>query len=117
MISPRYNSMYEYIGNENEYPFFLSNKSIDAMRDAINNSRHLIPSSAFKGSFFGFDPQRSKSIFRSSDYIDFLQYNLILYVPLFEDKRVGDAIACLIRGVCLALQFSISTQDLKDINA
>ncbi|CAO3623086.1 unnamed protein product [Mucor hiemalis] len=117
MISPRYNKMYKYVGNEDAYPFFLSNQSIEKMRDAIDRSRNFIPATAFKGSFYGYDPNRSKSIYRSSDYIDFLQYNLILYVPLFEDSNVGDAIACLIRGVCLALQFSISTEDLNEIKS
>lgn len=116
MISPRYNAPYRYIGNDQLYPFTLSNAAIDAMRDAVNNSKHLIPSNGFKGSFIGFDPRNSKSIYRSSDYIDFLLYNLVLYCPLFEDTAAGDCIACLIRGISLSLQFSISTQDLREMD-
>lgn len=115
MISPRYNQAYKYVGNEDEYPFVLSNNAIDIMRDAVNSSRHLIPSAAFKSSFYGYDPQRSKSIYRSADYIDWLLYVLPLYAPLFDDKRVADGISCLVRGISLALQFSISEDELQEI--
>lgn len=115
MISPRYNQAYKYVGNEDEYPFVLSNNAIDIMRDAVNSSRYLIPSAAFKSSFYGYDPQRSKSIYRSADYIDWLLYVLPLYAPLFDDKRVADGISCLVRGISLALQFSISEDELQEI--
>lgn len=111
MISPKYNQAYKYICNESEYPFVLSNTAIIAMRDALNSSRHLIPSSAFSASFKGYDPQNSKSYYRSVDYIGWLRFVLPLYIPLFEDRDVADEIACLVRGVCLGLQFSISTDD------
>lgn len=116
MISPKLCGPYKYVGKENEYPFSLSNQALDAMRDAINDSRSLIPGSAFKGSFMGFDFRNSRSIYRSSDYIDFLQYHLFLYAPLFKDKKVGEAITFLVRGVSLSLQFSITAKDLKDID-
>lgn len=114
MISPRYNTPYKYIGREDLYPFELTNPALDQMRDSVNKSRAFIPN-AFASSFIGYDFRNSKSIYRSSDYIDFLKYNLILFVPLFADIRVGKAVSCLVRAVCLSSKFSITDEDLQEI--
>lgn len=106
MIMPKYAGDYKFVGNEENYPFQLTNQAVDKMKNAVNTARRkYISSSAFKGSFFGFDPRNSKSIYRSVDYIDFLEYNLLLYAPLFENTQVQDGISCLVRGVKLSLQF------------
>lgn len=117
MIMPKYCVDYKYIGNEDKYPFQLSNEAIEKTKIAINSARRqYIPSDAFKGSFYGFDPRNSKSIYRSVDYIDLLQYQLFIYVPLFENELVRSGLFSLIRGVNLSLQFSIDTTDLKEID-
>lgn len=116
LICSRYNKSYKCAGHEKYYPFEISNSGFTAIQNSVDSSRHLISSSAFKGSFLAANPSNQKFLFRSSDWIDYLQYIIPSMVcPLLENQQVKDGLSSLVRGISLSLQFTISSDDLIEI--
>lgn len=116
MIAPKYSKQYKYLGNESEYPFELSNHAFDALAKSVAYSRQLIPASAFKGSWIKLDVNSSKSLFRSSEWHDWLLYSFpTLVCAQYDNPIIRKGFLCLVRGISLSLQFQITQENLKEI--
>jgi hypothetical protein len=117
MMSPKYNSNFKYCGNEDKYPFQLSNASFEAIKKSMELSRPLIPSSSFKGSWLAIDQSNIKQLYRSAEWLDYLLYCVpTLIISQFQDKKIITGFLSLIRGISLSLQFTITEQNLEEID-
>lgn len=117
MLSPKYNQHFKYCGNENQYPFELSNSAFVAIKKSMDASRPLIPASCFKGSWLAMEPNNVKGLYRSAEWLDWLLYCLpTLILSQFENPQVSDGFLNLVRGIALSMQFSITSADIKEID-
>ena len=117
MISPKYNQHFKYCGNEDAYPFELSNNAFNAIKQSMDASRQLIPASSFKGSWLAMEPNNVKGLYRSAEWLDWLLYCLpTLILSQFDDANVSNGFLHLVRGIALSLQFSINEKDISEID-
>lgn len=116
MISPKYCESYKFVGNQKEYPFSLPKQAFDDIKKSMEQSRQFIPASSFKSSWLALDVSNVKSCYRSADWMDFLVYCIpTIIVSQFEDVEVRNGLLNLCRGIALSLQFSITENNLKEI--
>lgn len=117
LICPKYNTKYKFVGNEHEYPFTLSNSAFAKIKEAMEQSREFLPSNTFKGNWLAMDINNVKSLYRSSEWHDWLLYCFpTLVCSQFEDTHVQKGFFKLIRGIALSLKFEVTASDIKEIN-
>lgn len=115
MISPRNNSRFKFVGNEDMYPFGLDSSDFNRIKISMDDSRSSIPAD-FSGSFNGMNLDNVRSIYRSVDWIAWLVYIVpTLVAPMFRTRAAVHAFIALSRGIQLSLQWSISESNVKDI--
>jgi hypothetical protein len=118
MISPRYNSNFKFIDNEEAYPFQLSNLHFRCLNLGMVNSRQYIPTGAFQGSFNPVDPSNVKSIYRSTDWIEWLVYIVpTLVAGLFENAETRRGVLGLSRGCALAMQWVVTKDNIQEMKS
>jgi hypothetical protein len=118
LLSNRYNSGFKYFGNENLYPFQLSNSQFDCLKVGMEKSRLLIPAGVFQGSCHPVNPLNVKGLYRSVDWIFWFIFIVpTLVVSLFDDASIRTAILALTRACALSLQWEVSKADIEEIKS
>lgn len=118
LVSDRYNTRYKVVGNAENYPFELSKRDFQRLKQAMNMSRKYIPVGAFQGSWKGADQTNAKSFYRSVDWIEWFLYVVpTLVVPCFEDEQIQKAVLSLVRGCALSMNWEITEDDLTEIES
>ncbi|CEP19952.1 hypothetical protein [Parasitella parasitica] len=116
MISHRYKANFKYIGNEAAYPFQLSHLQFQCLGVAMASGRQYIPTGAFQGSFYPVDPSNVKSIYRSTDWIEWPIYVVPTFlVGLLDNAEIRKGVLGLSRGCALAMQWTVSKENIEEM--